>query len=65
MRQRGTWRKAAAAAVAVLALGLPAAAALRTGDAAPAFELRQISGRPLSLADYRGKVVLLDFWVPT
>ena len=29
---------------------------------APVFSLTDISGKPLNLADYRGKVVLLDFW---
>jgi cytochrome oxidase Cu insertion factor (SCO1/SenC/PrrC family)/thiol-disulfide isomerase/thioredoxin len=31
------------------------------GPAAPAFTLSDESGRPVSLSDYRGKVVLLDF----
>jgi peroxiredoxin len=30
--------------------------------AAPAFLLTDINGKPLNLADYKGKVVLLDFW---
>lgn len=30
--------------------------------AAPAFSLTDIDGKPISLADYKGKVVLLDFW---
>jgi cytochrome c biogenesis protein CcmG/thiol:disulfide interchange protein DsbE len=30
--------------------------------AAPLFSLQDISGKPLNLADYKGKVVLLDFW---
>ena len=30
--------------------------------AAPAFSLKDIQGKPLNLADYKGKVVLLDFW---
>ncbi|HKD02038.1 MAG TPA: TlpA disulfide reductase family protein [Terriglobales bacterium] len=29
---------------------------------APEFSLPDLSGKPLSLASYRGKVVLLDFW---
>jgi thiol-disulfide isomerase/thioredoxin len=29
---------------------------------APTFSLRSLSGHKLDLADYRGKVVLLDFW---
>ena len=29
---------------------------------APDFALTDLSGRPLHLSDYRGKVVILDFW---
>ena len=29
---------------------------------APPFSLTDITGRPLKLSDYRGKVVMLDFW---
>lgn len=32
------------------------------GNSAPEFSLAGLDGKPLSLADYRGKVVLLDFW---
>jgi peroxiredoxin len=32
------------------------------GALAPDFTLPQLSGQPLKLSDYRGKVVLLDFW---
>ena len=32
------------------------------GSAAPAFSLTDIDGKPLTLASYKGKVVLLDFW---
>jgi thiol-disulfide isomerase/thioredoxin len=30
--------------------------------ATPALELRDLAGRPADLADYRGQVVLLNFW---
>ncbi len=29
---------------------------------APNFELRDLTGRPVSIADYRGKAVLINFW---
>jgi len=29
---------------------------------APAFSLKDTAGHPLQLSDYRGKVVILDFW---
>src|SRR3974390_64998 len=33
-----------------------------SGNAAPDFTVTDLTGKKLSLADYRGKVVLLDFW---
>jgi cytochrome c biogenesis protein CcmG/thiol:disulfide interchange protein DsbE len=36
--------------------------AVRTGDRAPAFALADLDGNPVSLADYEGQVVLLNFW---
>lgn len=33
-----------------------------TGNSAPDFTITAIDGKKLSLSDYRGKVVLLDFW---
>ncbi|TAL22253.1 MAG: TlpA family protein disulfide reductase [Nitrospirae bacterium] len=32
------------------------------GDIAPDFTLKQINGKAVSLADYKGKVVLVEFW---
>ena len=44
----------------------PAVRAQTKGDGAhplaPAFSLTDITGKPLKLSDYQGKVVLLDFW---
>ena len=35
---------------------------LEPGVAAPAFTVETPEGKPLSLADFKGKVVILDFW---
>lgn len=35
---------------------------LEVGRPAPKFELPDLSGRPVSLTQYEGKIVLLDFW---
>ena len=44
----------------------PAVKAQTQGQAshplAPAFSLTDITGKPLKLSDYKGKVVMLDFW---
>lgn len=34
----------------------------KIGDLAPDFEVGEISGKTVSLSDYQGKVVLVDFW---
>lgn len=56
-------------ALAVVALGAlfyfrshPAVPPLSANAIAPEFSLPDLSGKPLSLSSYRGKVVLLDFW---
>ena len=54
---------ATAAAASPAASATPqAAGAGHAGRLAPAFSLRDLSGRTLDSARYRGKVVLLDFW---
>jgi peroxiredoxin len=50
-----------AACLACLLLGT-SAWATSPGDAAPDFTLTDLAGKPLHLADYRGKLVLLNFW---
>jgi thiol-disulfide isomerase/thioredoxin len=56
----------AAVAVAVLCLTPKAPAAsvvpISPGVSAPGFELDSIDGKPVNLADYKGQVVLLNFW---
>ena len=41
---------------------LPIIRFVRTPDLAPDFKLKDFSGKELSLADSRGKVILLNFW---
>jgi peroxiredoxin len=36
---------------------------LKVGDMAPEFEAETLDGKKMNLADYRGKVVLLNFWM--
>jgi peroxiredoxin len=50
-------------AVAVLTAA-PAAAGVEVGKAAPAFTLEDESGNPVSLADFKGKVVVLEWLNP-
>ena len=64
-------RLAATFTALALASSVPAAAQemmvappppLPAGTRAPAFTTRTLGGKPLSLRDLRGKVVLLDYW---
>ena len=43
----------------VLAVSGPS---LQTGAPAPAFELNSNTGKPISLADLKGQIVMLNFW---
>lgn len=55
-----SWRIALAAALLAAAC---AAFAVEPGAPAPGFRLQPFaSAQPVSLADYKGKVVLVDFW---
>jgi len=38
------------------------APALKVGDVAPPFAVKTVDGKDVSLADFKGKVVLVDFW---
>jgi thiol-disulfide isomerase/thioredoxin len=55
---------AALAACVLASAGAGAAEALRpwTGGPPPALALRTLSGEALALADFRGRVVLVNFW---
>jgi thiol-disulfide isomerase/thioredoxin len=46
----------------VLCLALAGAAFAADLKPAPAFRLKDASGKTVKLKNYRGKVVLLDFW---
>lgn len=62
MTRRGPLLPAAFLIVAAATRGRPAAAAPPDRREAPAFSLQALDGRPLTLARFRGKVVLLNFW---
>ncbi len=47
---------------AVVQPTLPSAPAAVVGAPAPDFELKDLSGNTVKLSDYRGKVVLVNFW---
>ena len=64
MNRRSISLASAALLVGMLAYFLtqPSAPGPVEGSPAPPFSLTDLSGRTVTLADYRGKVVLLDFW---
>jgi len=43
-------------------LAVDARTILKTGKTAPDFDVKTLDGKPLKLADFRGKYLLLDFW---
>ncbi len=64
-RQQAAARLLASAAKGVLvpdANGAPQYLSPFTGKPAPAFALEDLSGKKVSLADYKGKAVLVNFW---
>ncbi len=48
--------------IATLEKQLAAESALAVGKPFPAFAEKDLDGKPLSLANYKGKIVLVDFW---
>jgi cytochrome c biogenesis protein CcmG, thiol:disulfide interchange protein DsbE len=46
----------------VLGLSASIAAAVEPGSPAPGFDAPTFDNKPIRLADYRGKVVFVDFW---
>ena len=59
---RSTTRLLALTALTAAATLTATAATLQTGAPAPAFQLNANTGKPLALADFRGQIVLLNFW---
>ena len=55
-------RKVIAASVAALSLSLPALTGSSSSGPAPAFTLASRAGQDVSLAQYKGNVVMINFW---
>jgi thiol-disulfide isomerase/thioredoxin len=47
---------------AISLVPVPPRKIVKLADLAPGFKVETLDGKPLDLADYRGKYVLLDFW---
>ncbi len=72
MRIRKSWAVAAAAAMAVAsfavfqntsqAQGASEGLAFRVGDTIPSINSTDLQGKRVRLTDYKGKVLLIDFW---
>ena len=60
-RMRARWRSAALAGL-LAGAGTAFAAMELTGQEAPDFVLKSVSGENLRLSEYRGDVVMLSFW---
>src|SRR6187397_2072906 len=48
--------------LAAITIAVAPAPAVQKEAGAPQFELRNVNGRIVRLSDYRGKVVLINFW---
>jgi len=59
---RGTALTALAAALPAAAQQQPVIYFVKNPEAAPAFQAKDLSGKPISAADWKGKAVLLNFW---
>ncbi|UCD80236.1 MAG: redoxin domain-containing protein [Desulfobacterales bacterium] len=61
----GTWAILAPGAIGKAGVDLMAAAGVaefNRGIFAPTFSLEDVAGRSVKLQDFRGKVILLNFW---
>jgi peroxiredoxin len=71
--KKSSWTAALAALVAVTALGFSGCKRAESGGsryyeavsaapAAPAWSLQDLDGKPVSSADFKGRIVVIDFW---
>jgi hypothetical protein len=60
--QAGFPRSATAARAGAMIASLEAQRTLGVGNVFPDFAEKDLAGQPLSIANYKGKIVLLDFW---